>query len=113
MAEPIAIEKEAHEEGSKVLVVDDNEMNRDLLARRLQRQGHEVLMANDGLSALEVLNSRRVDLVLLDIMMPNLDGYQVLEKMKADEYLADLPVIMITGHFRSLFLTSLRISIPV
>jgi len=97
MAEPIAIVKDTIEEGSKILVVDDNEMNRDLLTRRLQRQGHEVLTAHDGLGALEVLNSRRVDLVLLDIMMPNLDGYQVLEKMKADEYLADLPVIMITA----------------
>jgi putative two-component system response regulator len=97
MAEPIAIEKDATEEGSKILVVDDNEMNRDLLARRLKRHGHEVLTAHDGLNALEILNSHRVDLVLLDIMMPNLDGYQVLEKMKADEYLADLPVIMITA----------------
>jgi len=85
------------EEGSKILVVDDNEMNRDLLSRRLKRQGHEVLIANDGFAALEILNSHRVDLVLLDIMMPNLDGYQVLEKMKADKYLTDLPVIMITG----------------
>lgn len=97
MATPIAIENDSAEEGSKILVVDDNEMNRDLLARRLKRQGHEVLTANDGLAALGILNSHRVDLVLLDIMMPNLDGYQVLAKMKADEYLTDLPVIMITA----------------
>jgi putative two-component system response regulator len=97
MAAPVAIENDSVEEGSKILVVDDNEMNRDLLVRRLKRQGHEVLTANDGLAALEILNSHRVDLVLLDIMMPNLDGYQVLEKMKADEYLMDLPVIMITA----------------
>lgn len=97
MAAPIAIEDDSMEEGSKILVVDDNEMNRDLLVRRLNRQGHEVLTANDGLVALEILNTHRVDLVLLDIMMPNLDGYQVLERMKADEYLMDLPVIMITA----------------
>jgi len=97
VAQPIAIESNSMEEGSKILVVDDNEMNRDLLSRRLKRQGHEVLIANDGFAALEILNSHRVDLVLLDIMMPNLDGYQVLEKMKADKYLTDLPVIMITG----------------
>jgi len=97
MAEPVALEKNATEEGSKILVVDDNEMNRDLLTRRLGLKGYEVLTAHDGLSALEILKSHRVDLVLLDIMMPNLDGYQVLENIKADEYLADLPVIMITA----------------
>jgi putative two-component system response regulator len=97
VAEPIAIEDDSREERSKILVVDDNEMNRDLLARRLSRQGHEVITANDGVAALEILNSRRVDLVLLDIMMPNLDGYQVLERMKADEFLSVLPVVMITA----------------
>lgn len=82
---------------SRILIVDDNEMNRDLLVRRLERMGYEALTANDGQSALDTLDSHRVDLVLLDIMMPRLDGYQVLERMKADEYLADLPVIMITA----------------
>lgn len=82
---------------SRILVVDDNEMNRDLLARRIERSGHEVLVAEDGVAALDVLHSQRVDLLLLDIMMPNIDGYQVLEKLKADDYLNDIPVIMITA----------------
>jgi len=97
MAEPIAIEGNSTDEGSRILVVDDNEMNRDLLARRLNRQGHAVITASDGIAALDILNTSRIDLVLLDIMMPNMDGYQVLEKMKEDEYLSDLPVVMITA----------------
>ena len=82
---------------NRILVVDDNEMNRELLVRRLERQGHDVMTAEDGAVALEILDSHRIDLVLLDIMMPNVDGYQVLKKMQADEFLSTLPVIMITA----------------
>lgn len=82
---------------SSVLVVDDNEVNRDLLARRLQRQGHAVTVAEDGLQALELMRSAPFDLVLLDIMMPQLNGYQVLENLKADEKLRHIPVIMISA----------------
>jgi len=85
------------EEADRILVVDDNEMNRDLLVRRLERKGYEVMTAVDGAEALDILGSHRVDLVLLDIMMPKLDGYEVLERMKSDDYLAELPVIMITA----------------
>ena len=84
------------DEGS-VLVVDDNEVNRDLLARRLQRQGHVVTVAEDGLQALEMLRRDPFDLVLLDIMMPQMNGYQVLENLKADEKLRHIPVIMISA----------------
>ncbi|MDQ2100267.1 MAG: adenylate/guanylate cyclase domain-containing protein [Tychonema bourrellyi B0820] len=82
---------------SSVLVVDDNEVNRDLLARRLQRQGHVVTAAEDGLQALELMRSLPFDLVLLDIMMPHMNGYQVLENLKADERLRHIPVIMISA----------------
>lgn len=84
------------DEGS-VLVVDDNEVNRDLLARRLQRQGHTVTVAEDGFQALEMMRSKPFDLVLLDIMMPQMNGYQVLEHLKADETLRYIPVIMISA----------------
>jgi len=84
------------DEGS-VLVVDDNEVNRDLLARRLQRQGHRVSVAEDGFQALEMMRSAPFDLVLLDIMMPQMNGYQVLENLKADEKLRYIPVIMISA----------------
>lgn len=80
-----------------MLVVDDNEMNRDLLSRRLQRQGFTVAMAEDGKQALEQIQSQPFDLVLLDVMMPQMNGYQVLEYLKTDTYLRHIPVIMISA----------------
>ncbi|MBE9182567.1 response regulator [Oculatella sp. LEGE 06141] len=80
-----------------VLVVDDNEMNRDLLSRRLKRQGHDITIAEDGKQALEKMRSQQFDLVLLDIMMPEMNGYQVLEYLKADAALRHIPVIMISA----------------
>ena len=82
---------------AQILVADDVEMNRDLLARRVRRLGHEVLMAVDGRQALEILRERPVDVLLLDIMMPNMNGYEVLEAMAADERLRHIPVIMISA----------------
>jgi adenylate cyclase len=81
----------------RVLVVDDDEMNRDMLSRRLERQGHRVLVAENGLRALELLRSTRVDLILLDILMPELDGLQTLERLKTDESLRHTPVIMLSA----------------
>jgi class 3 adenylate cyclase len=81
----------------RVLVVDDDEMNRDMLSRRLERQGHRVLVAENGLRALELLRSTRVDLILLDILMPELDGLQTLERLKTDETLRHTPVIMLSA----------------
>ena len=80
-----------------ILVVDDNEMNRDLLSRRLRRDGHTVLIAEHGRQALDRLAEQPFDLVLLDIMMPELTGYEVLETMKADAGLQHIPVVMITA----------------
>jgi adenylate cyclase len=81
-----------------LLVVDDNEDNRYTLTRRLKRLGYENLVtANDGRQALELLRTKRFDLVLLDIMMPEMNGYEVLEQMQADAELRDLPVIMISA----------------
>ncbi len=81
-----------------ILVVDDNEDNRYTLTRRLKRQGYdEVATAEDGRKALELLDARSFDLVLLDIMMPEMDGYEVLEAVKANPKLRDIPVIMISA----------------
>lgn len=80
-----------------LLVVDDNELNRDLLSRRLIQQGHKVSMATNGREALEKMRTQLFDLILLDIMMPEMDGYQVLEAMKADEQLRHVPVIVISA----------------
>jgi len=82
---------------AQVLVVDDVEMNRDLLARRVGRLGHAVTMAEDGRQALELLKARDFDVLLLDIMMPNMNGYEVLEAMSADPRLRQVPVIMISA----------------
>jgi class 3 adenylate cyclase len=80
-----------------VLVVDDNEMNRDLLSRRLQRQGFTIVMAEDGQQALDKIRSQSFDLVLLDVMMPQMNGYQVLEYLKSDTNFRHIPVIMISA----------------
>lgn len=84
-------------DGALILVVDDNEMNRDVLARRLQRQKYAVEVAENGEQALNMLQARPYDLILLDIQMPVLNGYDVLERVKADDTLRDIPVIMITA----------------
>ena len=81
----------------RLLVVDDNEMNRDLLSRRLRQQGHTVSVAENGRQALDKIAVEELDLVMLDIMMPELDGYQVLEKLRTDGTLERLPVIMISA----------------
>jgi adenylate cyclase len=88
---------EQTQRGGVILVVDDNEENRDLLARRLTRQGYEVLTATGGRAALDTLAARALDLVLLDVMMPDLDGYAVLQRLKADPALRDIPVLMISA----------------
>jgi CheY-like chemotaxis protein len=82
---------------ARILVVDDLEDNRAVLERRLTRQGHTVGSASGGLSALDRLAREKFDLVLLDVLMPDLDGLAVLERMKADPTLRDIPVIMISA----------------
>jgi class 3 adenylate cyclase len=86
-------------EGAIALVVDDSRVNRLVLARLLSGLGIEVLEAENGAEALEVLRTSRgaIDVVLLDVMMPELDGYATLEAMKADEVLRNLPVLMVSG----------------
>jgi adenylate cyclase len=84
-------------ETGSILVVDDNEINRDLLSRYLARLGHTVQAAPDGRQALEMIDSGAFDLVLLDIMMPELNGYQVLQHLQDSANWRDLPVIMISA----------------
>lgn len=81
-----------------ILVVDDNEMNRDMLGRRLEKQGYTITYAENGEQALAVLKDAAVDLVLLDIQMPVMDGHQTLGYMKGDPVLKDLPVIVISAQ---------------
>jgi phosphoserine phosphatase RsbU/P len=88
----------SHEsEPGHILVVDDNETNRDLLSRRLLRQGHTVEEAVDGRDALGKLAGGSFDLVLSDILMPEMDGYELLQRLKGDDRFRHLPVIMISA----------------
>jgi adenylate cyclase len=80
-----------------LLVVDDNRVNRLLLGRALEQQGHTVVLAEHGREALALLGQRAVDLVLLDIEMPEMDGYQVLAALAADVHLRDVPVVMMSS----------------
>ena len=84
-------------ESGSILVVDDNGINRDLLSRYLERQGHAVQVAHNGRQALEMIANGAFDLVLLDIAMPGLTGYEVLQHLKNSETWRDLPVIMISA----------------
>jgi adenylate cyclase len=81
----------------RVLVVDDNDFNRDVLARRLERQGHTVVQAVNGKRALELLSEEAFDVVLLDILMPEVNGLEVLQRLKADDRWRHLPVIMVSA----------------
>jgi sigma-B regulation protein RsbU (phosphoserine phosphatase) len=84
-----------------LLVVDDNEMNRDLLSRRLRKKGHQVQVAEGGAEALEMIQSEAFDLILLDIMMPVMNGFEVLEKIREKYDSSGLPVIMATAKTES------------
>lgn len=99
---PIAIDEDdkmlsSGAECGLLLVVDDNETNRDVLSRRLQMQGYLTDTAADGIAALAAVEEREFDMVLLDIMMPDMDGYEVLRRLKDAEKTRDLPVIMISA----------------
>ena len=80
-----------------LLVVDDNKMNRLLLGRNLEQQGHKVAFAENGRRALEMLRAESFDLLLLDIEMPEMDGFQVLAELTSDSHFKNIPVIMISG----------------
>jgi len=82
----------------KVLLVEDNEMNRDMLSRRLERKGHEVLIAVDGQEAIAMTREHRPAVVLMDMSLPVLDGWEATRRLKADESTRAIPVIALTAH---------------
>ncbi|HXC28674.1 MAG TPA: adenylate/guanylate cyclase domain-containing protein, partial [Stellaceae bacterium] len=84
-------------QSSRVLVVDDNASNRDVLARRLVREGHQVVTAANGAAALELVGSETFDLILLDLIMPEMSGFEVLRRLKAAQHSGDIPVIVISA----------------
>lgn len=79
------------------LIVDDNEENRDILCRRLSRDGFKTVGAKDGVDAMNVLNEETIHLVLLDIMMPEVDGITLLSQIRANSRFDNMPVIMLTA----------------
>jgi signal transduction histidine kinase len=97
-SEPVTLDEPAEtSRQASILVVDDNETNRDLLSRRVERQGYQAAVAENGRQALDFLSKRAFDLVLLDILMPEMDGYQTLAALKFDPNLRNIPVIMISA----------------
>ncbi len=81
-----------------ILLVEDNEMNRDMLARRLRRRDFEVIMAVNGVEAVEKAREAKPDLILMDLGLPLMDGWEATSRIKADETTADIPLIALTAH---------------
>jgi two-component system, cell cycle response regulator DivK len=82
----------------KILLVEDNEMNRDMLSRRLRRRGYEVLIAEDGQQGVDMARAEQPDLVLMDMSLPVKDGWEATREIKADAALAAMPIIALTAH---------------
>jgi CheY-like chemotaxis protein len=86
---------------TKILLVEDNEMNRDMLSRRLLRKGFEVIIAADGEQAVTLAESDRPDLILMDMSLPVIDGWEATRRVKANTKTAHIPVIALTAHAMS------------
>ena len=83
---------------AKILLVEDNEMNRDMLSRRLMRKGHEVVMAVDGEEGVKMALSTLPELILMDMSLPIIDGWEATRRIKAEAATKDIPVIALTAH---------------
>ena len=83
---------------SKILIVEDNEMNRDMLSRRLMRKGFEIVMAEDGQKGVEMSKSENPDLILMDLSLPVMDGWQATSTIKANPDTNSIPIIVLTAH---------------
>ena len=86
---------------AKILLVEDNEMNRDMLSRRLERKGYTIVIAVDGGEGVERARDDNPDLILMDMSLPVLDGWEATRQLKADEATRDIPVIALTAHAMS------------
>ena len=83
---------------AKILLVEDNEMNRDMLSRRLERKGYELVIAEDGGQGVELAESEQPDLILMDMSLPVMDGWEATRTIKNDKGMGDTPVIALTAH---------------
>ena len=86
---------------AKILLVEDNDMNRDMLSRRLLRRGYDVVMALDGQQAVEMAAAEKPDLILMDMSLPVLDGWEATRRIKAAAETREIPVIALTAHAMS------------
>ena len=86
---------------TKVLLVEDNEMNRDMLSRRLIRRGFQVVFAMDGQQGIDLAHSERPDIILMDMSLPVIDGWEATRRLKADDATRRVPVIGLTAHAMS------------
>jgi two-component system cell cycle response regulator DivK len=86
---------------AKILLVEDNEMNRDMLSRRLQRRGHEVVVAGDGAAGVEMARREVPGLILMDMSLPVMDGWEASRTLKADPVTSGIPIIALTAHAMS------------
>lgn len=82
----------------RILLVEDNEMNRDMLSRRLTRKGFEVVIAEDGQKGVDMTQSENPDLVLMDMSLPVVDGWEATRRLKASEATKHIPIIALTAH---------------
>ena len=83
---------------ARILLVEDNEMNRDMLSRRLLRKGHEITMAVDGAQGVEMAKAQMPDIILMDMSLPVIDGWEATRQLKADDATRSIPVIALTAH---------------
>ena len=83
---------------SKILLVEDNEMNRDMLTRRLERKGFEVVIAINGKAGIEMASSSNPDIILMDLSLPVIDGWEATRQIKADSTTQSIPIIALTAH---------------
>lgn len=81
-----------------ILIVEDNEMNRDMLSRRLEKKGFQILLAIDGQAGIDAAAARKPDLILMDLSLPVVDGWEATERLKADVALRQIPVIALSAH---------------
>lgn len=82
----------------RILLVEDNEFNRDMLSRRLQRKGFDVIIAEDGSGGIQLAREGRPDLILMDMDLPVLDGWEATRQLKADPATRSIPVVALTAH---------------
>ena len=85
----------------KILLIEDNEMNRDMLSRRLERKGYEVILAADGPTGVAMANAESPSIILMDMSLPILDGWEATRLLKANAATRDIPVIALTAHAMS------------